>query len=199
MTWRAYRENLNEKLKDLHGRIHRGSYRARPAKRSYIPKADGSQRPLAILCLEDKIVQQAVVFVLEAIPAFAGTSLRGRFSRLFLQIPAGARPARCAGCPPCRSLAEESELGARRRYSGLLFRNEPRLDPAFSRAPYRGQAHFAPHCEMVESRNHHTRGLHRTQHARGNRFANFSERLLATTCSICGLIAGASKRHPAMW
>ena len=55
------------KLKDLHGRIHRGSYRAHPAKRTYIPKADGSQRPLDILCLEDKIVQQAVVFVLEAI------------------------------------------------------------------------------------------------------------------------------------
>ena len=68
VTWYAYREdNLEEKLKDLHGRIHRGSYRARPAKRTYIPKADGTQRPLDILCLEDKIVQQAVVFVLEAI------------------------------------------------------------------------------------------------------------------------------------
>ena len=67
-TWYAYREdNLEEKLKNLHGRIHRGSYRARPAKRTYIPKADGTQRPLDILCLEDKIVQQAVVFVLEAI------------------------------------------------------------------------------------------------------------------------------------
>ena len=49
VTWRAYREDLEEKLTDLHGRIHRGSYRARPAKRSYIPKADGSQRPLGIL------------------------------------------------------------------------------------------------------------------------------------------------------
>ena len=60
-------QNLDEKLKDLHGRIHRGDYRAHPAKRTSIPKADGSQRPLDILCLEDKIVQQAVVFVLEAI------------------------------------------------------------------------------------------------------------------------------------
>jgi group II intron reverse transcriptase/maturase len=68
MTWHAYQEeNLEGKLLDLHGRIHRGSYRARPAKRTYIPKADGSQRPLDILCLEDKIVQQAVVYVLEAI------------------------------------------------------------------------------------------------------------------------------------
>ena len=67
VTWRTYGENLDEKLKDLHERIHKGSYRARPAKRSYIPKADGSQRPLSIWCLEDKIVQQAVVKVLEPI------------------------------------------------------------------------------------------------------------------------------------
>lgn len=67
VTWRAYGENLDEKLKDLHERIHKGSYRARPARRTYIPKADGSQRPLSIWCLEDKIVQQAVVTVLEAI------------------------------------------------------------------------------------------------------------------------------------
>jgi RNA-directed DNA polymerase len=67
VTWQNYGENLEEKLKDLHERVHRGSYRAHPAKRSYIPKADGSQRPLSIWCLEDKIVQQAVVTVLEAI------------------------------------------------------------------------------------------------------------------------------------
>jgi RNA-directed DNA polymerase len=54
-------------MKALHDRIHKGSYRARPAKRTYIPKADGSQRPLSVWCLEDKIVQQAVVRVLEAI------------------------------------------------------------------------------------------------------------------------------------
>lgn len=83
VTWRAYQENLDEKLKDLHNRIHRGSYRARPARRTYIPKADGSQRPLAILCLEDKIVQQAVVFVLEAI-----------YETDFLGFSYGFRPGR---------------------------------------------------------------------------------------------------------
>jgi len=67
VTWQAYGENLEDKLKDLHDRVHKGSYRARPAKRTYIPKADGSQRPLSVWCLEDKIVQQAVVKVLEAI------------------------------------------------------------------------------------------------------------------------------------
>jgi hypothetical protein len=63
VSWQAYGENLEEKLRDLHDRIHKGSYRARPARRTYIPKADGSQRPLAILCLEDKVVQQAVATV----------------------------------------------------------------------------------------------------------------------------------------
>ena len=67
VTWQTYGENLEEKLKDLHDKVHRGSYRARPARRTYIPKADGSKRPLSILCLEDKIVQQAVATVLEAI------------------------------------------------------------------------------------------------------------------------------------
>jgi RNA-directed DNA polymerase len=67
VTWRTYGANLDEKLKDLHERIHKGSYRARPAKRTFIPKADGTQRPLSVWCLEDKIVQQAVVTVLEAI------------------------------------------------------------------------------------------------------------------------------------
>src|SRR5499426_4923271 len=67
VTWQAYGENLDEKLKALHDRIHKGSYRARPAKRTYIPKADGSKRPLSVWCLEDKIVQLAVVTVLEAI------------------------------------------------------------------------------------------------------------------------------------
>jgi len=48
VTWQTYGENLEEKLKDLHDRVHRGSYRSHPAKRSYIPKADGSKRPLSI-------------------------------------------------------------------------------------------------------------------------------------------------------
>src|SRR5205823_9649954 len=56
-----------ERLKDLHSRVHRGTYRAQPSKRAYIPKADGRERPLGIAALEDKIVQHAVVTVLNQI------------------------------------------------------------------------------------------------------------------------------------
>src|SRR5690349_16378338 len=58
---------LEPRLEDLHGRVHRGAYRPRPSRRTYIPKADGKQRPLAIAALEDKIVQGATVIVLNAI------------------------------------------------------------------------------------------------------------------------------------
>jgi RNA-directed DNA polymerase len=67
MTWREYRSDLEARLNDLHGRIHRGAYRAQPSRRQYIPKPDGRQRPLGIAALEDKIVQQAVRTVLEQI------------------------------------------------------------------------------------------------------------------------------------
>ena len=67
MTWREYRHGLEARLFDLHGRVHRGAYRAQPSRRQYIPKPDGRQRPLGIAALEDKIVQQAVREVLEQI------------------------------------------------------------------------------------------------------------------------------------
>ncbi len=68
VTWKEYgREDLDLKLADLNDRIHSGAYRAQPSRRQFIPKADGTKRPLAIAALEDKIVQRAVVDVLEAI------------------------------------------------------------------------------------------------------------------------------------
>src|ERR1700684_2480858 len=67
MTWDEYEQNLDTRIEDLHGRVHRGAYRPQPARRSYIPKADGKQRPLAIAALEDKIVKGATVMVLNAI------------------------------------------------------------------------------------------------------------------------------------
>ena len=67
MTWQDYEADLEPRLKDLHERVHRGAYRPQPSRRTYIPKADGKQRPLAIAALEDKIVQGATVMVLNAI------------------------------------------------------------------------------------------------------------------------------------
>ncbi|MBI4904730.1 MAG: hypothetical protein HY820_13905 [Acidobacteria bacterium] len=51
VTWKEYETGLAEKLKDLHGRVHRGAYRAQPSKRRWIPKANGKQRPLGIATL----------------------------------------------------------------------------------------------------------------------------------------------------
>ena len=60
VTWREYGDGLDERLLDLHGRVHRGAYRAKPVRRVEIPKPDGGVRPLGIVSLEDKIVQRAV-------------------------------------------------------------------------------------------------------------------------------------------
>ncbi len=67
VTWREYEAGVEDRLLDLHNRVHRRAYRAQPSRRVYIPKADGRQRPLGIAALEDKIVQQAVVTILNQI------------------------------------------------------------------------------------------------------------------------------------
>ena len=67
ITWQEYGEDLEERLRNLHGRLHRGAYRALPSLRSWIPKPDGRQRPLGIAALEDKVVQHAVGRVLNQI------------------------------------------------------------------------------------------------------------------------------------
>ena len=67
VRWKDYQEGVLERLTDLHDRIHKGSYRALPSKRARIAKEDGSERKLGIAALEDKIVQQAVATVLNAI------------------------------------------------------------------------------------------------------------------------------------
>jgi group II intron reverse transcriptase/maturase len=67
VTWHDYGQNLEANLQDLHARVHRGGYRAKPSLRAYIPKPDGRQRPLGIAALEDKLLQRAVVEVLNAI------------------------------------------------------------------------------------------------------------------------------------
>jgi RNA-directed DNA polymerase len=83
VTWEAYGQGLEANLRELHARLHRGAYRARPSRRAYIPKADGRRRPLGIAALEDKIVQRAVVEVLNAI-----------YEEDFLGFSYGFRPGR---------------------------------------------------------------------------------------------------------
>src|SRR5580693_4151389 len=83
MTWTDYEADLEPRLADLHGRVHRGAYRPQPSRRTYIPKADGRQRPLAIAALEDKIVQGACAMVLNAI-----------YEEDFLGFSYGFRPGR---------------------------------------------------------------------------------------------------------
>ncbi len=83
LTWRAYAADLDHRIEDLHARVHRGAYRALPSRRQYVPKADGSQRPLAVAALEDKIVQRATAAVLNAI-----------YEEEFLGFSYGFRPQR---------------------------------------------------------------------------------------------------------
>ena len=83
VTWQQYGEQLEDNLRDLHARLHRGAYRAKPSRRAYIPKADGRQRPLGIATTEDKIVQRAVVEVMNAI-----------YEEDFLGFSYGFRPGR---------------------------------------------------------------------------------------------------------
>lgn len=83
VTWRQYGEDLDERLQDLHARVHRGSYRAQPSRRVYIPKPDGRERPLGVAALEDKVVQQAVAVVLGAV-----------YEEDFLGFSYGFRPGR---------------------------------------------------------------------------------------------------------
>ena len=82
-TWGTYGHHLEENLRDLHARVHNGAYRASPSRRVYIPKPDGRRRPLGIATLEDKIVQRAVVEVLNAI-----------YEEDFLGFSYGFRPGR---------------------------------------------------------------------------------------------------------
>ena len=67
VTWQEYEVGLGDRLADLHSQVHRGAYRAQPSRRVYIPKPDGRQRPLGVAALEDKVVQQAVVTILNQI------------------------------------------------------------------------------------------------------------------------------------
>ncbi len=83
MTWHEYGEHLESRISDLHGRVQSGRYRAKPSKRIWIPKPDGRQRPIGMAVLEDKILEQAVVWVFNQI-----------YEQDFLGFSYGFRPER---------------------------------------------------------------------------------------------------------
>ena len=99
VTWLDYGQDLEANLRDLHARLRRGAYRARPSRRVYIPKADGRQRPLGVAALEDKLLQRAVVEVLNAIyeTDFLGFSYGFRPGRSPLRRWTRSRPGSCGG------------------------------------------------------------------------------------------------------
>lgn len=82
-TWRTYEADLDQRIVELHDRVQRGAYRAQPSRRMHIPKPDGTQRPIAIAALEDKIVQRATAMVLNQI-----------YEEEFLGFSYGFRPER---------------------------------------------------------------------------------------------------------
>src|SRR5262249_46027213 len=83
MTWHAYGEQLESNLRNLSARVQRGGYRAKPVRRVMIPKPDGRQRPLGVTALEDKVVQRALMTVLNCI-----------YEEDFLGFSYGFRPGR---------------------------------------------------------------------------------------------------------
>jgi RNA-directed DNA polymerase len=137
VTWQDYEADLGRKLKDLHGRVHRGAYRPQPSRRTYIPKADGRQRPLAIAALEDKIVQGACVIVLNAI-----------YEEDFLGFSYGFRPGR----GPQDALDALAVAITSRKVNHILdadvrdflWQRQPRLVDPLPGTPHRRQAHHPP-------------------------------------------------------
>ena len=112
VTWQEYETGLEDRLIDLHSRVHRGAYRAQPSRRVFIPKADGRQRPLGIAALENKIVQQAVVTILNCI-----------YEEDFRGFSYGFRPGR----------SQHQALDA--LYLGMMRRKVSGFNPGSSKTP----------------------------------------------------------------
>src|SRR6201998_4353978 len=162
VTWEDYEAELEPRLANLHGRVHRGAYRPQPSRRTYIPKADGKQRPLAIAALEDKIVQGATVMVLNAI-----------YEEEFLGLSYGFRPGR----GPHDAL-DALVVGITRRKvhwildaatQTFLRKRQPRMAGAFPGTPDRRQAHHPPDPEMAQGGHPGRRGGEGKRHRDGAR------------------------------
>ena len=107
VTWRDYGLDLEANLRDLHARVQRGAYRAMPARRVFIPKADGRLRPLGVAGLEDKVLQRAVVEVLNAVYGKRRTTgMRKGMEESYVEdLASHGDPESCVGDPRGRSEA----------------------------------------------------------------------------------------------
>src|SRR2546422_5167622 len=83
VTYGEYQNDAKRNIQELYQRLKDGKYQAQPLRRVYIPKENGKQRPISIPALEDKIVQKAMVEVLNAI-----------YEQDFLNCSYGFRPGR---------------------------------------------------------------------------------------------------------
>ena len=113
VTWQEYETGLEGRLVDLHSRVHRGAYRAKPSRRAFIQKSDGRPRPLGVAALEDKGRPTGRSH-------HPQSDLRGGISRLLVWFPAGAQPASGAGCVDGGAQAEAGELCAGRRHPEIF-------------------------------------------------------------------------------
>jgi hypothetical protein len=152
VTWESYGQGLEANLQDLYARVQRGAYRAKPSRRVYIAKADGRLRPLGVAALADKIVQRAVVEVLNAIEEADFLGFSYGFST-------GTRPARCVGRAGGWDRTQAGGLGVRRGFPRLLHQPRSFVAGDVSRAPDRGYASPAPDPEMAQGRGGRGRGV----------------------------------------
>ena len=190
VTWADYGQDLEENLRDLHARVHRGGYRARPSRRVFIPKPDGRLRPLGVAALEDKILQRAVVEVLNSV-----------YEADFLGFSYGFRPGRS----PHQALDALAVGIQRRRVNWVLdtdFRDyfsslDHRWLEQVLGAPDRGQEGPAADPEMAGCGGHRGRGVdgvRRGRSARGFGFTAARRTSTCTTSSTYGLTSG-ERRH----
>jgi retron-type reverse transcriptase len=143
LTWKDYEADLERKLESLHAQVQRGAYRALPSRRQYIPKPDGRQRPIAIAALEDKIVQKAVLAVLNAI-----------YENDFLGISYGFRTGRSQ-----HDALDALIVGITSKKVSYIFDADIRsffrfgqsgMACSFHRAPDQGPAHDSPDPKMAQ-------------------------------------------------
>jgi group II intron reverse transcriptase/maturase len=105
VTYEEYRKDAWRRIQDLHKRLRSKRYQVQPLRRTYIPKEGGAERPISIPCLEDKIVQKAVVELLNAI-----------YEQDFLECSYGFRPGRS----PHDALDQVGRVLCRRKVSYVL-------------------------------------------------------------------------------